>query len=128
VQQEWAQRLASDPTGTQRALVLVRVEPCQPEGLLGPMVYIDLVGLDEASARERLREELAAVVRGERRLPPTRRLRRWASTRGPRRPAVPVPDRASTSLECPVPAQSGLYRRKEALARWLAGLARVRRR
>jgi tetratricopeptide (TPR) repeat protein len=69
VQQEWAQRLASDPTATQRALVLVRVEPCQLQGLLGPVVYIDLVGLDEASARERLREELAAVVRGERRLP-----------------------------------------------------------
>jgi hypothetical protein len=69
VQQEWAQRLASDPTGEQRALVLVRVERCQPEGLLRPVVYIDLVGLDEASARERLREELAALVRGERRLP-----------------------------------------------------------
>jgi tetratricopeptide (TPR) repeat protein len=66
VWQEWAQRLASDPTGTKRALVLVLVEPCQPEGLLGPVVYIDLVGLDEASARERLVEELAAVVRGER--------------------------------------------------------------
>jgi hypothetical protein len=69
VRQEWAQRLADDPTGSQRALVLVRVEPCQPEGLLGPVVYIDLVGLDEAGARARLREELAAVVRGERLLP-----------------------------------------------------------
>jgi hypothetical protein len=69
VQQEWAQRLADDPTGVQRGLVLVRVEPCEPEGLLRPVVYIDLVGLDEASARERLREELAAVVRGERLLP-----------------------------------------------------------
>jgi tetratricopeptide (TPR) repeat protein len=66
VRQEWAQRLAADPTGEQRALVLVRVEPCEPEGLLGPVVYIDLVGLDEASARERLREELAAVMRGQR--------------------------------------------------------------
>jgi hypothetical protein len=68
VRQEWAQRLAVDPTAKERALVLVRVEPCEPEGLLGPMVYIDLVGLDEASARTRLREELAAAVRGERQL------------------------------------------------------------
>jgi tetratricopeptide (TPR) repeat protein len=66
VRQEWAQRLASDPTGQQHALVLVRVEPCDPEGLLGPVVYIDLVGLDEAAARARLREELAAAVRGQR--------------------------------------------------------------
>jgi hypothetical protein len=69
VRQEWAQRLAGDPTGEQRALMLVRVEPCEPEGLLGPVVYIDLVGLDEAAARARLREELAAAVRGQRPLP-----------------------------------------------------------
>jgi hypothetical protein len=68
VWQEWAQRLAGDPTGERRALVLVRVEPCEPEGLLGPVVYVDLVGLDEAGARARLRDELAAVARGERRL------------------------------------------------------------
>jgi hypothetical protein len=66
VRQEWAQRLAADPTGKQRALVLVRVEPCEPEGLLGPVVYIDLVGLDEASARARLCEELAAAIHGQR--------------------------------------------------------------
>jgi hypothetical protein len=66
VRQEWAHRLAADPTGEQRALVLVRVEACEPEGLLRPIVYIDLVGLDEAGARTRLREELAAVVLGER--------------------------------------------------------------
>jgi hypothetical protein len=69
VRQEWAHRLAADPTGEQRALVLVRVEACEPEGLLRPIVYIDLVGLDEASARTRLREELAAVVLGSGRPP-----------------------------------------------------------
>jgi hypothetical protein len=70
VWQEWAQRLAADPTGEERALVLVRVEACEPEGLLGPVVYVDLVGLDEAAAQERLREELAAAVRGSR-VPPS---------------------------------------------------------
>jgi hypothetical protein len=69
VRQEWGQRLAGDPTGQQHALVLVRVDLCEPEGLLGPVVYIDLVGLDEAAARARLREELAAAVRGQRSLP-----------------------------------------------------------
>jgi tetratricopeptide (TPR) repeat protein len=69
VWQEWAQRLAGDPVGEQRALVLVRVAPCQPEGLLGPVVYVDLVGLDEGAARALLREELAAAVRGHRLLP-----------------------------------------------------------
>jgi tetratricopeptide (TPR) repeat protein len=69
VWQEWAQRLAADPTGGQRALVLVRVERCEPEGLLGPVVYVDLVGLDEADARVRLREELDAAVRGHRLTP-----------------------------------------------------------
>jgi tetratricopeptide (TPR) repeat protein len=72
VRQEWAQRLATDPTGEQRALLLVRVEPCQPEGLLGPVIYIDLVGLDEAAARARLRKELTAAVRGQRPLPADR--------------------------------------------------------
>src|SRR5205085_8529664 len=32
----------------------VRIEQCDIEGLLGPLVYIDLVGLDEAPAQERL--------------------------------------------------------------------------
>jgi tetratricopeptide (TPR) repeat protein len=69
VWQEWAQRLAGDPIGEQRALVLVRVAPCEPEGLLGPVVYVDLVGLDEGASRGLLREELAAAVRGRRPLP-----------------------------------------------------------
>ena len=69
VWQEWAQRLAGDPIGEQRALVLVRVAPCEPEGLLGPVVYVDLVGLDEEAARALLRDELAAAVRGRRLLP-----------------------------------------------------------
>jgi TIR domain len=69
VRQEWTQRLATDPTGKQRDLVLVRVEPCEPEGMLQPVLYIDLVNLDEAAARARLLEELEAVVRGRRQLP-----------------------------------------------------------
>jgi tetratricopeptide (TPR) repeat protein len=51
---EWAAAFAVDPTGKERTLVPVRVAPCEPQGLLGPIVYIDLVGLDEATARARL--------------------------------------------------------------------------
>lgn len=49
---EWAATLRRDPTGAERKLLLVRVQPCAPEGLLGPIVYVDLVDrtADEAAA------------------------------------------------------------------------------
>jgi tetratricopeptide (TPR) repeat protein len=53
-QPEWAAAFAKDPTGAKGILVPVRVRKCEPEGLLGPIIYIDLVGLDEVSARETL--------------------------------------------------------------------------
>ena len=56
-----------DPTGTQRLLIPVRVRECDVDGLLGGIVYIDLVGLDAEAARERL---LAGVLR--QRAKPTR--------------------------------------------------------
>lgn len=62
---EWAAALRSDPTGKQRSLLPIRVQPCDVEGLLGPVVYIDLVGLPEQDARTRLLEG----VRRERRKP-----------------------------------------------------------
>ncbi len=46
-QPEWAAAFAQDPTGAKGILVPVRVRKCEPEGLLGPIIYIDLVGLDE---------------------------------------------------------------------------------
>ena len=42
-------------------LVPVRVQPCEPPGLLASRVYIDLVDLDETTARQRL---LAGVEAG----------------------------------------------------------------
>jgi hypothetical protein len=60
-QAEWTATFKQDPTGSKGLLLPVRVRKCQPEGLLGPIVYIDLVGLDEQTARERL---LAGVQRG----------------------------------------------------------------
>ena len=66
-QPEWAAALADDPTGTQGTLVPVRVRECIPPGMLRPLLYIDLVGLDEATARD----TLLAGVRRERTKPTT---------------------------------------------------------
>jgi len=57
-QPEWAAAFAQDPTGQARRLVPVRVADCELTGLLSQIVYIDLVGLDEDAARQRLLEEI----------------------------------------------------------------------
>jgi tetratricopeptide (TPR) repeat protein len=60
---EWRVAFSRDPSGESGVLVPVRVEDCDPPGLLSTLVYVDLVGVDEATARERL---LAGLRRGER--------------------------------------------------------------
>ena len=55
---EWGAAFAEDPTGEERKLATVRVEPYKPSGLLGTRVYIDLVDLAEKPARERLLTEI----------------------------------------------------------------------
>jgi hypothetical protein len=51
---EWANAFAGDPGGERRALIPVRVAPCEADGLLRHVVYIDLVGVDEHEASGRL--------------------------------------------------------------------------
>ncbi len=51
---EWQAAFRRDPTSEQGLLLPIRVRDCEVEGLLGAIVYIDLVGLEEAAARERL--------------------------------------------------------------------------
>jgi hypothetical protein len=51
---EWRAAFHKDPTGEQGLLVPVRVQPCEPPGLLASRVYIDLVDTDEPTARQRL--------------------------------------------------------------------------
>jgi tetratricopeptide (TPR) repeat protein len=51
---EWRAAFAKDPTGEAGLLVPVRVQPCEPPGLLASRVYIDLVDTDEDEARRRL--------------------------------------------------------------------------
>jgi serine/threonine protein kinase/pSer/pThr/pTyr-binding forkhead associated (FHA) protein len=64
-QPEWAAAFRNDPKGEQSLLIPVRVQPCEVTGLLGPIVYVDLVGRDESAARQRL----LAAVRHERAKP-----------------------------------------------------------
>ena len=47
---EWAAAFSKDPTGDKRLLLPVRVRPCDPPGILGPVVYLDLIGLSSEEA------------------------------------------------------------------------------
>lgn len=58
---EWAEAFAEDPTGELGLLLPVRVRECNPGGLLGQIVYVDLVGRNVRDAREAL---LAGVKQG----------------------------------------------------------------
>jgi tetratricopeptide (TPR) repeat protein len=51
---EWAEMFRRDPRGRGRLLVPVQIQPCNAVGLLGPLMHIDLVGISEQEARERL--------------------------------------------------------------------------
>src|SRR5437588_7375418 len=54
-QSEWTAAFAQDPTGKGSLLLPVRVHECEPTGIFKAIVYLDLVGLDESTAREQLR-------------------------------------------------------------------------
>src|SRR5450432_1858632 len=51
---EWASAFVRDPTGQGAILLPIRVRPCEPTGLLQAIVYVDLVGLEEETARRTL--------------------------------------------------------------------------
>jgi hypothetical protein len=51
---EWRAAFVDDPSGERGKLVPVKVQPCQPPGLLRARVHIDLVGVDTDTARRRL--------------------------------------------------------------------------
>jgi hypothetical protein len=61
---EWRPGYVADPGGMQRRLIPVRIEVCQPTGLLADRVYLDLVGLDEDAAKAALLQGVEAAVRG----------------------------------------------------------------
>lgn len=55
---EWAAAFSTDPNGVKRILVPVRVRETEIDGLLKSIVYIDLVGVDEKVAEQRLLDGL----------------------------------------------------------------------
>jgi hypothetical protein len=59
VHPEWAAAFGEDPLGAERKLIPVKVKDCQPQGLLKPLIYVDLIGLSKEAAREAL---LGAMV------------------------------------------------------------------
>jgi len=60
---EWQAALRGDPVGNSQKLVPIRVERVKPKGLLGSVVYADLVGLSEESATAVLLGALGASKR-----------------------------------------------------------------
>ena len=58
---EWAARFAQDATSEHDLLIPVRVRPCQLEGLLAQIVYVDLVGCGEAAARDLLLRRVEGI-------------------------------------------------------------------
>ena len=119
---EWTAAFARDPQGTERTLIPVRVAECEPDGLLGQIVYADLVGLDEDSARGTL---LTAFE--ERGKPPTAPLFPGSGTRSIEarlKPAFPGPSVAVSIGKLPVTGPTFVAREAE-LARldaaWEAG-------
>ncbi len=86
-QPEWAAAFAIDPQGWGRKLVPIKVQPCSTDGLLAQISYIDLVGLDENQARDRL---LTGVhpERAKPLTPPVYPMRAAPTTPAPTFPAV----------------------------------------
>jgi formylglycine-generating enzyme required for sulfatase activity len=68
-QPEWMAAFSKDPTGEQRTLLPIRVRDCEIEGLLRQVVYLDLVGVEEAAACEKLLQALGGE-RGKPSIPP----------------------------------------------------------
>ncbi|MEL7353929.1 MAG: TIR domain-containing protein [Cyanobacteria bacterium P01_A01_bin.116] len=65
VQPEWAAAFVDDPTSLERRLIPVRVQVCEPRGLLRPIVYVDLVGVEKEVAQQRLLEALPERLKPE---------------------------------------------------------------
>ena len=58
---EWQAAFAKDPTGEKRSLIPIRIKSCDLAGILGQIIYIDLVGLKEEEARKKLLESVRST-------------------------------------------------------------------
>jgi len=63
---EWTAAFVSDPTNMKSTLIPVRVRDCQPDGLLKPIVYIDLINLSPEQAHQKFISEIKAAIKGKR--------------------------------------------------------------
>lgn len=70
-QPEWAAALVQDPTGSTRLLIPIRIEDVQPDGLLAALIYIDLAGLSESVAKDRLLKEIRQTLSNDSARPET---------------------------------------------------------
>lgn len=90
---EWMAMWASDPLAVQRRVVPIKLEDVESPGLLRPIAYINIVGLDEDSASsiiqagvlalERKASSVPAVIDGRRREAGMDRLTRFPLPRNP---------------------------------------------
>ncbi|KAM3090819.1 toll/interleukin-1 receptor domain-containing protein [Phormidesmis sp. 146-35] len=96
-QSEWAAAFAQDPTSQERKLLPVRVEDCNPPGILRQIVHIDIFDCNEAEAKQRL---LSAVEDGRMKPPqsprfPGKIFERVPFPTEPKRPPKPPKRKAS---------------------------------
>lgn len=61
---EWQAVWANDPTGAQRRVIPVRVADCPRPGMLTGIVGIDLFGVPEPKAAQRLQDAIARALAG----------------------------------------------------------------
>lgn len=85
-QPEWGARFVEDPKGEKSLLIPIRVKECRPPGLLKSRIYVNLVGLNEKSSREKMFEMVDAIEKG--------RLKPKSAPKFPEKssPIVPQPD------------------------------------
>ncbi len=63
-QQEWQAAVQADPQGFARKLIPLRIENCEPPGLLGQIVSFDLFGHPAETARRHLLDTIATTLAG----------------------------------------------------------------
>jgi hypothetical protein len=69
---EWRAAWSKDPSGRDRILLVARVVPCEPPGLLGQVIPFDLFEMTEEAVRDELLRVARLAVSGERAKPKVR--------------------------------------------------------
>ena len=116
---EWAAAFRQDPKGEQGLLLPVRVRPCDVEGLLHQIVYLDLVEHDEDAARSTLLQGITHTRRKPN-TPPMFPATQQASQSPAQRPAYPGALPAVWNI--PYPRNPYFTGREELLHRLAASL------